>query len=184
MKLHIRHGTSLMSRNVSWYVTTQFLSEPLLGRPVLEAIGMNTSNILTTAANKYNGLLALAHLCTNNEGGHIVQMYDVVNHSDCGVDDDNFKEDEEWINLGDDKDENWEAALQTALEDASKNGISKEERSELEHLIREFREAIRLLLNNCKPAMVKPLEIYLKTNSVPVRAGQQKYTPEKQKFTE
>lgn len=54
LELHIRHGTSLMLRNMGWYVITQAVNEPLLGRAVLEALGPNTSDILAAAADRYN----------------------------------------------------------------------------------------------------------------------------------
>lgn len=45
MKLHIRHGTSLILRNVACYIIAQSVTDPLLGRLVLEALGLNTEYI-------------------------------------------------------------------------------------------------------------------------------------------
>lgn len=35
-ELHIRHGSSLLLRNVSWLITDQHVETPLLGRPIEE----------------------------------------------------------------------------------------------------------------------------------------------------
>lgn len=55
MGLHIRHDTLLMLRNLKWYKTTRAVNEPLLGGPVIEALGRNTSEILAAAADQHNG---------------------------------------------------------------------------------------------------------------------------------
>lgn len=104
IELHIRHGTSLMLRSVSWYVSTQSLSKHLPRRPVLEALGMNTSDTLLAAAHRYSGSLNLAHLCTDNDNGRIARLYDSIYHSDRGADDNNSEEDEQWIDLENDND--------------------------------------------------------------------------------
>ena len=48
--LRIRHGSSLMLRNVRWVVSDQVADQVadhvLLGGPLLEALGLNTKNIL------------------------------------------------------------------------------------------------------------------------------------------
>lgn len=81
-------------------------------------------------------------------------------------------------------DADWEVALQSALDDASENGPSNEGRGELEHVICEFWDAIRLRLSSPKPVKVEPLEIHLKQNPVPIKARQRKSSPEKCEFIE
>lgn len=115
-------------------------------RPVLEALGLNTFDILAAAADRYNGSLHPFHLCTGHEGGHIARVYDGVYHSDHGQVVDNSEEDEQRINLVEDKEEDWEGALKVALKDASKNGISSQWKQDLELLIREWKDFIPLRL--------------------------------------
>lgn len=104
MELHIRHGTSLMLQNVTSYITKQNDSEPLLGRPVLEALSLNTKSVLAAAADRYNVSLDLSDLCTNHEGGCFARLNDGVYHSDRGADDDESEEKEQWLDLGKDID--------------------------------------------------------------------------------
>lgn len=53
--LHIRLGTALILGDVQWLITDQQVGEPLLGSPLLEALGLNTREILSAAANKHGG---------------------------------------------------------------------------------------------------------------------------------
>lgn len=49
MQLFIRHGSSLWFRNNVWYVATQGVLEPLLRRPALKGIGIDTIDALEAA---------------------------------------------------------------------------------------------------------------------------------------
>lgn len=44
-ELHIRHGSALALLGVRWLVTKQAVGEPLLGRPFLESLVLNTRDI-------------------------------------------------------------------------------------------------------------------------------------------
>lgn len=118
---HVRHVLahlpwySLMIRNVSWYVTVQSVIEPLFGRPVLEVLRWNTSDILAAAADRYKGLLDLSHFCTDSDVGRIARVYEGFYHSDRGADEDESGE-EQLLDLGEDKDGDWEEALRKALD--------------------------------------------------------------------
>lgn len=62
--LHIRHGSSLKLRNTRWLVSNQRVPEPLLGRPMLEVLGLNTADILATAADRSAGVVDAQHLAS------------------------------------------------------------------------------------------------------------------------
>ena len=62
VELHIRHGTALTLWGVRWLVTDQIVGDPLLGRPLLEALGLNTREILAAAAEKHSGFVNLTSL--------------------------------------------------------------------------------------------------------------------------
>lgn len=174
MELHFPHGSLFMLRNVSWEVSAQAVSEHLLGRLVLEALGLNTSSNLAAAADRYSWLLDLPHLCTEHEGGRIALVYGGVYYSDRGDDEDDVVKEEQWLGLGEAKNDDWEAALITALNDASKNGTSDNNRTELEQMLCAFRDIIRLHVNGHPSFNVKPLKVHRKPISVPVRAAQRK----------
>ena len=66
-ELHIRHGTALVLRNLRWYVTAQNVGEPLLSRPVLEALGLSTRNVLASAAERYAGVTDVSELLMDKD---------------------------------------------------------------------------------------------------------------------
>ncbi len=55
VELHARQGTTLILRNLKWLVTEQRVLESLLGRPMLDVLGLNSSDILAAASDKYGG---------------------------------------------------------------------------------------------------------------------------------
>lgn len=181
MDLQIRHSTSLLLRNDLWNVTIQSVSETILGRPVLEALGLNTSDIFTAAINGMNCSLDLKHLRTAGEGGCIAQVYEGLYCSDQGADGDE-PEKEQWLYPREDMDEDYKEALPKSLKNAWKNGISNEGQSEIAHLIWELKEVIRLRLSNQEPAKVKPSEIHFKPNSILIRTCQRKCSQGKLQF--
>ena len=69
LELHVRHGNSLVLRNTVWYVTEQHITEPLLGRPVLEALGLDTRKILSAAADKFSGEVDVSSLMQQSSPG-------------------------------------------------------------------------------------------------------------------
>lgn len=87
--IRVRQGTSLKLRNPRWLVSYQRIPEPLLVRPLLEFLGLNTSEILATASDRSAGIVDVRHL--NNmekiEGeGRVSRVLDGVFHVDGDVD--------------------------------------------------------------------------------------------------
>lgn len=62
VELHVSHETTLELCNVRWLVKKQRLSEPLLGRLLIEVLGLNTPEMLTTAADRFAGAVDAEHL--------------------------------------------------------------------------------------------------------------------------
>lgn len=54
-ELQIRYGSSLLVRNLSWLITDQSVTKPLPGRPIEEALEMNTRELLAAVADKFAG---------------------------------------------------------------------------------------------------------------------------------
>lgn len=53
--LHIRHETALKLQNEKCLITAQYLSEPLLGRPILEVLALNIRYLFALAAGLFAG---------------------------------------------------------------------------------------------------------------------------------
>ena len=60
--LKIRHGSNLLLRNVVWKISDQDTEFVILGRPVLEALGINTRDILGEVCDKFSGVVKVDSL--------------------------------------------------------------------------------------------------------------------------
>lgn len=183
-ELHIRHGTTLKLRRLRWLVTDQKVPEPLLGRPILEALGLDTKRILSAAADKYAGCVDADALIKSSQRlgtGRVSRVSEDVFHSNDN-DDDDVDDENEWCDLGEETDTEWENHLQARLTEAHEQGISPNGRLRLESLLRKYRSIIRVRLNGGEPARVPPLQLKLKEGAVPVRAKPRRYPPEKRIF--
>lgn len=88
-EVHIRHGTAIVIRNVHWLITDQKIAENVLGRPILEALGLNTRNLLAATAEKLSGGVGAALLLYRNEeqpDGRVARVIEVVFPADGGED--------------------------------------------------------------------------------------------------
>lgn len=69
-----------------------------------------------------------------------------------------------------------EAVLNSKLKQAKENGMSELGIKELEGMLREYDDVIKLKLGDGQLADIEPLSIQLKPDAVPVRANQRQYT--------
>ena len=87
-ELHIRHGTALLLRCVRRLVTDQAVGDPLLGRPILEALGLNARNMLAAAAEKHSGVVDMSTFFGTDpevaQEGRISRVLEGVYHADGG----------------------------------------------------------------------------------------------------
>lgn len=184
--VHIRHGAALKIRRLRWLVTEQDVPEPLLGRPLLEALGLDTQEILAAAADKYAGTVdaqQLTKVIAENGPGNVARVLEGVYHTDEAeaiAEDDPSTTD--WCDLGPETTTEWEKELAARLQDASSAGISAQGRTRLENLLRKHRDVIRVRLDGRPHAKVSPLKIRVKPDACPVRAKPRKYPPEKREF--
>lgn len=54
-ELHIRHGSSTLLRNASWFITGQHLENTLLDRPIQQGLGLNSRALLEAATGRITG---------------------------------------------------------------------------------------------------------------------------------
>lgn len=75
-QLHTRHGSCLTLRNLKWYVAAKEVAHQLLSAPVLEALGLQTTEALVAACDRYDGDVdmrrILPELCI--KGGPIARL--------------------------------------------------------------------------------------------------------------
>jgi len=184
-ELHIRHGSALILRGVRWLVTNQSVGEPLLGRPLLEALGLNTREILSAAAEKHSGVVdvsALMEYDSKPPTGRVARILEGVYHATGGVDDTDLDEEDSWLDLGPEDSEEKGRILAEKLKEAEENGLSAEGIISLEKMLCEFGDIIKLKLDGGPPADIEPLKIHLKPDAIPIRTKQRRYPPPKKEF--
>lgn len=186
LELHVRHGTTLVLRNLRWVITKQNVGEPLLGRPTLGTLGFNCADILASAADRLNGETDLVdphpELIPNVEGKVARLTQESVFHSDRGVED--LEVDEECLDMGEGDPDEKAAATEKLIKEALENGISSKGAAELQNLVREYDDVLRLRVGPGLPADVAPMKIELAENVRPVQARPRRYASDKREFIE
>ncbi len=176
VELHIRHGKTLVLRNVQWLVTDQGCTESLLSRPVFERIGLVARDVIEKAADRLGGEVDVSELGTgdNNVQGRISRITEEgVYHSNGGVDE-NDTLDEEWCDFGEDGEDEKRDALNDAVRKAVDAGISEHGRDVLKSMLDEYSDVLRIRLGKGLPANVPPMVIDTQDNVRPVRAAQRR----------
>ena len=183
-ELYIRHGTALTLRGMKWLVTDQTVGDPLLGRPVLEALGLNTRNILAAAAVKQSGEVDVPSLfdSTPTPSGKVARILEGVFHANGGADDADLNEEDGWLDMSPEDPTEKSKVQEKKIDEASKNGISDEGKEELKSLLLEFQDNVKLKLNAEEPADIEPMRVNLNPGATPVRAKQRRYPPPKRDF--
>lgn len=188
VELFVRHGCYLELRNMTWYVATTDVGEPLLGRPVLEALGINTKELLVAAIDRMGHSIDIGSLVPIEdypEGSVARLMHQGIFHSNGGyVADQGDKEDDTWLDLGEDTEAEVDEALEKLVQEAVDNGISEKGQGRLRSMLDKYRGIFRLRLGNDPPADVDPMKIVLKPGAKPVRAKPRRYSTDGRKFME
>ena len=185
-ELHIRHGTAVVLCDVRWLVTDQVVGEPLLGRPLLEALGLNARNIPAAAAEKHSGVFDMSTLFGTDpevaQEGRVSRVLEGVYHADGGADDADLDDNDGWLDLGPEDRAAKEIVLNQKISEAREKGISGKGATSLEELLREYDDVIKLKLDCGKPADIEPLRINLKPGASLFRAKQRRYPAPKREF--
>lgn len=136
VELQIRHWSTLKLRGVRWLVTDQVMGNPLLGRIVLEALGLNTRDILDAAAQRYPGEVDMCALIKPqpDTNGRVAGLLDGVYYSDGSLDEANHEEDDGWLGMGPEDEQQKAEKLLAKCDDASRNGISVEGKRTIQYL--------------------------------------------------
>lgn len=154
-------------------------------RPLLEALGFDCHRVMRAAADRFGGSVDVSTLVGNQAdlaSGRIGRIIDGVFHADGGADDADFDDDDGWLDLGPEHPAEKERILQAKIKEAKRHGISEQGSTELEQLLREYSDTIKLRLDAGKPADLEPLKITLKSDATPVRAKQRRYPQPKREF--
>lgn len=88
VEIHIRLGTALRLQNVEWLLTSQHVNDPLLGRPIVEDLGLNMRDLLASEADRFAGSVdvdsIVGSFIAQGDGRHAGVMEGVF-HGDGGI---------------------------------------------------------------------------------------------------
>ena len=186
VELRIRHGASLLLRNVEWAVSDQLAEHVLIGRPVLEGLGLDTKTILEAASDKHNGIVNIPEILTKGKdlkNGTLAKIMrdDGIFHSQNG--DDGFADDDDiYIDLGEDTKEEFQNSLAARIKEAQENGLSEKSAKQRRDLVFEFHDIFRVRLGRSPPARVEPMIVKLKLGARPVIAKTRRYKADQREF--
>lgn len=162
------------------------MSEPLIGRPVKEALGLNTRELLAAATNRFCGDVDAEKLLgtlTDEGDGRVARVMEGLFHADSGYDGDEDKEEEgEWRDICAETDTEWEEALKLKLGECVAKGLSGKGKDTLESMLRNNRTIVRVRYNGGPHANVRRLELSIQPNARAVQAKPRRYPPEKRPF--
>ena len=185
-ELHIRHGKSLMIRNLRWFVAVDTVDEPLLGRPIQEALGFNAKEILEAACDRFSGIVNAADIMNDDiyPDGSIARILSTGLYHPAGAEAGNVPVPlgEQRCEFGVDTKEELDAALDAMLKDAEANGLSEKGKTQLRQLLSDYRDVFRVRLGPGPPANVEPMRISLLHDATPCLTKLRRYPAEQREY--
>ena len=183
VQLFIRHGTSLWLRNITFYVATQHVPEPLLGRPLLYALGMDAEDTLTAASIAHNGSVDVSKLTSaSNElpdgsVARVISEQGMFHHS--GSFEDAAYDMGQDTEFGEDTKEDIDHPFASLVASATENGCP--DAPALRALLEKHRPVFRCKLGNDPTALVEPMKIELLPESKGILAKPRQYSVEQRR---
>ena len=185
-ELHIRHGKSLMIRNLRWFVAVDNVEEPLLGRPIQEALGFNAKDILAAACDRFSGTVNAPEIMQEDTypDGSIARILSTGIFHPAGRDSANASVplSEQRSEFGVDTVDEINNALGDLLTTAEANGISKTGHEKLKSMLKEYKDVFRVRLGPGPPARVDPMRISLLPDAPPCITKLRRYPVEQREY--
>lgn len=172
-----------MNRNLKCFVSVENVTEPLLGRPIQETLGLNVINVLEAACDRYGGNCNADDLLEIDKS-KIGPVARVLSEEICHRDPGNDQEyaHEQRTELGEDTTEELDAALHNILRAAKVSGISSDGHTMMDRLLNTYRDVFKVNLVPGPPAKVAPMKVELLPNCIPFRAKLRRYPPEQREY--
>lgn len=99
-------------------------------------------------------------------------------------DDDGIDESDVYIDLGEDTEEELQAALNSLVQQAQENGLSSQGLSTLRQILLKHRKVFRVRLGRSDPARVTPIEVNVDSKCQLVHVKLRRYSEDRRKFLE
>lgn len=180
--LYIRHRSALRLRNVTWYVAQQEVPEPLLGKQVLHALGLDTRMALEAARVEHNGEVDISQIMSSLEetAGSVARVIeDGVFHNTVAVLD-AIDDDLPVCEFGNDSDEEVKKAIEDMVTEPGEQGFTLVE--ELKGILQEYREVFRCRLGRGRPANLEPMKVSICEGARPIKCKVRNYSKDQREI--
>ena len=196
----IRHGTELSLRGIKWYVSDTPVGHCIISRHVLSALGLNNRILLEAACHRHNGIVDVPTVLKQDPTNQTKaeangrSIHSLLNrkfmefgssfHDQANAIQDTPTDEDIYIDLGEDSDDDLRAALRCRLDEAKANGLSTQGCGKLAILMNQYKRVFRIRLGASPPASVPPMKIRLRPSNNPVRVKARRYSSEQRQFME
>lgn len=137
--LRIRHGSALVLRNVVWRVSGDNADDVIIGRPLLDGLGINNENMLAAACDRHNGVIDTSEmnqeLNAQKDEKICSLIEEAVYHSAGGTDCDGLEEEDVYIDIGDDIEDDLVKELEARVHEARDKGLSERGANRLREIL-------------------------------------------------
>lgn len=168
------------------YVDISDMTEPILGRPILEALSIHTRDLLAAVVDKIGSSVDVSDIygLRDPPDGSVARiLHEGLYHRDRGMAGDAYEEeDEAWLNFDQGSKDEMNDSILSSLRKAEGNESSKKSMEILSALINNYRNVLRIKLGNEEPALVEAMKLELKRDATPVTTKPRRYTQEGGKF--
>lgn len=129
--LHVRHGSSLIPRNMNWKMTKEEIQRSIIGRRELESPGCDNREMLMAARDKYGNEIDVAGPFVKDGNGEESNgriagfIGESVFHNDRQIEDDGLEHEDIYVDLGDDRMEEIEDEIKKRIVEEVRIGLSK-----------------------------------------------------------
>ena len=185
ISIEVRHAAKLHLKNVSWYVADKNINHVILGNNVLKVLGMDSRSMLKAAMDRLGPEVDLSSTELPKSGkisALIRDRNDSLFYSKTPELGDESDEDFAGLDFGDDEWKEIRAVIETQIEKASANGLSKIGMERLWTEIERHKRIFRLRLGSGPPSKLPPMKINLKNGAVPVKVKARRYAPKHRDF--
>lgn len=147
--LRIRHGVKLILRGIEWKVSNEPAEFVVIGPELLQAIGCDNKAMLLAACDKNDGVInvpkalsadAETRSLPSGTVASLLSERDGISHSQDGAEEDDLDESGVYIDIGEDPQEDLDAALEQAVATAKQQGLSDDGAKELDRIIQKHKQ--------------------------------------------
>ena len=98
----------------------------MIGRPVLQALGLDVRTILAAAVDRFHGFFDVSTLYGPNDRATVTvaRLFQGIYHSNGGIDEQDLTDDDGWLDMGPENPQEKKSIIDSKIKTSINNGIS------------------------------------------------------------